>query len=57
MKPEDISDAIGMLDDHLIACAENVRKKHTIEQEIPKNVKICFWLFPSQSSDRTESAI
>ena len=36
MKPEDISDAIGMLDDHLIACAENVRKKHTIEQEIPK---------------------
>lgn len=36
MKPEDISDAIGMLDDHLIAYAENVRKKHTIEQEIPK---------------------
>lgn len=36
MKPEDISDAIGMLDDHLIACAENVRKKHIIEQEMPK---------------------
>lgn len=46
MKPEDISDAIGMLDDKLIAAAENTRKRQSTKRCISKKYISKRYLIP-----------